>query len=815
MKKTIVCLSVAFMAMPPFAIAQELEEIVVTAQRREQLLHDVPVSITAFSEAQLKQNNIEEAKDYFLFTPNVSFTEDGESGQRSVGISIRGVSDFANALTDIGGLANSFGIYLDEFNIANAANKVANPQLQDLRSVEVLRGPQGTYFGRNATGGALNLTSRLPNEDNYYEMAIGFSSFDTKEVSVVANAPLTDNLFLRGVAWYEESDGFIRNLSQTGSDASYDHNNVRGSLRWVATDRFTVDASVMITRENDGTDTNVNSGVLDADTVGSIPSLLALNPLNLNALEPRSVEPDFRDRVHGMTSDLLPIDSGEGFFPQNDRYINKDFKESNEGSSEIFNVRLNYAADDWSIRSITGYLDSEAHRRFDQDLTQYGLYETFAGRISETFSQEVRFNWASDTWDVTLGALYADDSSLDFGLSPIGVDGFAFGTLNPDGTIATCGFCLNPGELIGGKSALTLDVESFAVFGDVTWTLNDEFSLTGGLRYTSDDLTFKDFGGYEALTFSQVSGGTRPPDSDIDLQDKRSFTDVSPRFVLNYTPTDDINTYLVASAGYKPGGSVLDTDTRYEDERLWNYEAGIKVQALNNRLTVNAAVFHMVWDGLQVPTLDTEIVNGMIELNTEILNIDATSSGVELEVQLLPTDQLFLAAGIGYLNAEFDGFGPDDPYLFENMAFDLDGKTLPRSPEWTLSAVGQYNNQFTADYEGFVRLEWSYRSETFSDIEALAAVSEPLDIPGFGNSVSGVGINIPFPRADFPFRVPSFDVVNLRAGINSERWNLVAYVENLFDENYYTGTQENFGLGGIRIRPHHLVAGIEFRFFSE
>jgi iron complex outermembrane receptor protein len=815
MNRYFVSVLTGIVVLPPFAAAQELEEIVVTAQRREQLLQDVPVSITAFSEAQLKQNNIKEAKDYFMFTPNVSFTEDGEAGQRSVGISMRGVSDFANALTDIGGLANSFAIYLDEFNIANAANKVANPQLQDLRSVEVLRGPQGTYFGRNATGGALNLTSNLPNDEKYYEMAVGYSSFDTKEISLTANVPLTDTLFVRGVAWYEESEGFIRNLSQTGNDASYDHNNVRGSVRWLASDRFAVDASAMITRENDGTDTNVNSGVLDVDTIGSIPSVLALNPVNGNALEPRSLEPDFRDRPHGLTSDLLLVDSGEGFFPNNDRYINKDFYESNTGSSEIFNVRLNYEGDSWSIRSITGYLDSEAQRRFDQDLTQYGLYETYAGRISETFSQEVRFNWSNDTWFVTLGALYADDSSLDFGVSPIGPDGFAFGTLNPDGTIATCGFCLNPGELIGGKSALALDVESFAVFSDVTWTLTDRLSLIGGLRYTSDDLTFTDYNGYEALTFSQVSNGQRPPASDIDSQEERSFTDVSPRLVLNYAVTDDINAYLVASAGYKPGGSVLDTNTRYEDERLWNYEAGLKMQALDSRLAVNAAIFHMQWDGLQIPTLDTEFVDGMIELNTEILNIDATSSGVELEIQALPTDQLFLAAGIGYLKAEFDGFGADDPYIFEGMAFDIDGKTLPRSPEWTLNFVGQYNSQLTADYEGFIRTEWSYRSETFSDIEALAAVSEPLNIPGFGNSVSGVGINIPFPRNDFPFRVPSFDVVNLRVGVNSERWSVVAYVENLLDDNYYTGTQENFGLGGIRIRPHHRISGIEFRFYSE
>ncbi len=816
MKKIIVALSIVTAACPTLALGQALEEIIVTAQRREQRLQDVPVSITAFTEEQLKRANIEETKDYFLLTPNVSFTEDGEAGQRSVGLAIRGISDFSNALTDFGGQSNSFGIYLDEFNVANSANKTANPQLQDLRSVEILRGPQGTYFGRNATGGALNLSTNLPNKQNYYEMALGYSSFNTKEISAVANTPLTDNLFVRGVAWYEESDNFIRNLSESGSDANYNHNSVRGALRWLPTDRFTVDASVMLTRENDGADTNVNSGVLDADTLGSIPSLLALVPLNDGYFDKRSIIPDFRDRPHGLTSDLLPVDSGAGFFPNNDRYIYKDFKESNTGSSDIINVRLNYSGDAWSIRSITGYLDSEAHRNFDQDVSQYGLYETTRGSIAETFSQELRFNWSNDTWYVTLGGLYADDSLLNFSAgAPIGPDGFAFGTLNPDGTIATCGFCLNPGELIGSRSANTTDGETFAVFGDVTWSFADQWSLIAGARYTRDELEYARYQNFTSLLYSQVASGTRPLDSEITAQDERSFTDVSPRVVLTYAPTDDIDAYLVASAGYKPGGALLDTATRYEEERLWNYEAGIKMQALDDRLTINAAVFHMIWDGLQIPTLDTEFVDGEIELNTRILNIDATAYGAELETQYMPTDYLYLAAGIGYLSNEFDGFGADDPYVFEAMAFDIDGKRLPRSPEWTLNFVGQYERPLTTDYDAFVRVEWSYRSETFSDIEALASVTEPLDIPGFGNSVSGVGYTILYPRDDFPFRVPSFDVVNLRAGVNTDRFSITAYVENLLDDNYYTGTQENFGLGGIRIRPHHRVAGIEFRIFSE
>ena len=152
-----------------------------------------------------------------------------------------------------------------------------------------------------------------------------------------------------------------------------------------------------------------------------------------------------------------------------------------------------------------------------------------------------------------------------------------------------------------------------------------------------------------------------------------------------------------------------------------------------------------------------------------------------------------------------------EPFIFNKMAFDLDGDTLPRSPEWTLNAVGQFNFKALKQNDAFVRLEWTYRSETVSDVEAVATLQQPLNLAGFNTSVTGAGQVVPFPRNDFPFRVPAFDLFNLRAGINGDRWSIVAFAENLFDKNYYTGTQENFGLGGIRIRPHHRTIGIQFR----
>ena len=138
-----------------------LEEVIVTSQRREQNLQDVPISVTAFTGTTIERLNVRSSIDYLALTPNVSFTEDGQSGSRGLGIAIRGIN---NLVSGENAFVNSVGIYLDEFSVASVPNQVANPNLADMERVEVLRGPQGTYFGRNALGGALNMTTNKPTD---------------------------------------------------------------------------------------------------------------------------------------------------------------------------------------------------------------------------------------------------------------------------------------------------------------------------------------------------------------------------------------------------------------------------------------------------------------------------------------------------------------------------------------------------------------------------------------------------------------------------------------------------------------------------
>jgi iron complex outermembrane receptor protein len=169
-----------------------LEEVIVTAQRREQNMQEVPVSVTAFTGDALERGNIRSATEYLAQTPNVSYTEDGSSGSRGLGISIRGVN---NLVTDENAFVNSVGIYLDEFSVASVPNGVANPMLPDMERIEVLRGPQGTFFGRNSLGGALNITTKKPTDQLEGEIIVGGESYedagDQYNITGILNVPVS------------------------------------------------------------------------------------------------------------------------------------------------------------------------------------------------------------------------------------------------------------------------------------------------------------------------------------------------------------------------------------------------------------------------------------------------------------------------------------------------------------------------------------------------------------------------------------------------------------------------------------------------
>lgn len=724
--------AVATCVTPLAALADgvgELEEVVVTAQRREETLQKVPASISVFSGEKLEAANIKDVRGYFMQTPNVTFQEEGKSGPRSVDIAMRGISN-------IGGRVNAFGIYLDGFNIANGPQEGAvNPAFEDIERVEVLRGPQGTFFGRNATGGALNITSKAPGPQFEGQVKSHYGSYGTWGLTGVVNAPVVeDKFFVRAMVNYEESDGFVRNVNPAGGSSDYQTTNMKLAGRWLLTDRLTLDLSVYATREESGLSPLVPTGVLGSDTASIVGT-------------------------------DVPVPDGLAFYPSNRSRVNHDQPLAQSNDLSIGNFRLRYEGEGFEIHSITGYMDTRREYMDDLDFTSEPLLTQKIDDTTRSWSEELRVQSSGDgPWVWTVGALYAEDVADVLHEVRTGTGGF-----------------------FGLPNAFPIDVvvediraRSWAVFAQTTWHVLDKLALTAGGRYSNDELE---------QTSAGIGFGTPKQNNRGEV----SFSDFSPRFSVSYDLTDDVTSYVTVSKGYKAGGLQFNAalpEQFYDKEDLWNYELGVRSYWLDRKLMLNATVFQMDWKDLQVESTATVLdpdTNAILVIDATLNAASATSRGAELELSARPIEALQVDAAVGYLDAKFDRF-PNA--IISGQQVDLSGHQVIRSPEWTLSSNAQYEFPLTdlmsADTMGYVRGEWSYRSKTTPNMPSLI-------------------------RSGFPFDIDAFQVVNLRAGMRTDAWNLEAFLENALDEEYFTG-HANFGFGGIRVRPHPRLWGVRMSF---
>ena len=792
----------AALVISPAALAQDemvLEEIIVTAQRREQSLQEVPVAVTAFTGEALELANITEAAQYLNLTPNVSYTEDGQVGSRGLSIAMRGVS---NINTDESSFIQSIGVYLDEFSVASVGQGTVNPQLQDLERIEVLRGPQGTYFGRNAVGGALNLTTRKPQPEFDASVSVGTRMFEgaseQMDFSGMINLPVSEAFMLRGVLYYEDSGGLVKNIVPDGGDSGHEYTMGRVSARMMLDETTTVDLMVMYSDEQQGHDENVPAGVWDTDSVATFL---------------------FRGPSGGL---LAPVDPGTGFWPNNRNEVGRSpIGEKTDNSTSLAILKISREMSDTATLSwISGWIDTDTDRVFDNDLVPENVVFREQTREGTSFSTELRLDITSDAFDWTIGAMYARDEKELWGQVQLGttttvngVDHAAIGSLPPAFLNDVFGrpFCL-------ACATDGFELTSVAVFTDVTWHMSDRFDFTLGGRYTSDDVsnTYYPLG---------PTGGDRWPNDLVptaEIGNEDTFTDLSPRIALSYDMTEQATVYATVSRGYKAGGFSLArngvdnsaVNEPFRPEILTNYELGVKSELFDGRARFNAAIFQLDWKDLQLETFFF-LVPGDATSNVELtINVQkARATGLEAELAALITENITITGGVGVIDTEI--LSDDVARLSGNLFVNLKGEPLPRAPELTFSLAADY--EFTLDqWDGWARLEWIYKDSQFSTIEDVTYLqtsgatiySDPLTQEDWIAQVPS--------RTDgFPFRTPEADIFNLRAGVHLNAcWEVVAYVENLTNEKYYTGTGENFGFSGFRLRPHPRIWGakVNYRF---
>lgn len=656
--KTLAYLSTLLVAAP-LATAAVLEEIIVTAQKREQDLSDVSISITAFSGAQLRALNIANSIDLDDQTPGLIVTEYG--GSTTTVFNIRGSSqlDFNDQQEP------PVAVYVDGAYISLLAGVGFN--FFDLERVEVLRGSQGTLFGRNATGGLVHLISAKPTKEfeGYAELTGGDFGMIKGEAAV--SGPLGDGLSGRLSVFHESNDGFVEN--DIGDDP-YNRNNYSGraqllfepndDLSVLVSGRWSIDDSeggiydtyAGITDFSDGYIRAVEprGPVTEAEYVAYCTALLTT--INFVPGPPGGTRPGSGDCFNATPNNRDPYKTSAD--------APSFFEREHFGGT----VTIDYDVGPGTLTSITDLQDFKKDYSEDAGSTPINLWHFTANVDATQWSQELRFAGEAEWGRYILGAYYLS----------IETDGGA--TLD---SINTFGLTFDNG--------FELETETYAFFSQVEVDLMDKLTVIGGFRWTEDEKEFSlrvgcgfDFLANAPATaencsfFAPLVQGTGLP------RTKRSEGDWSGNIELNWKPNDDLMAYGKVSRGHKAGGfngGIIDfflpDGVTYDSELPVTYEGGFKATLFGGKARLNTAVFYTDYKDFQTFT--------QIGPNLSVFNVDAEILGSEIELFLNPWEGWDFIFGISLLDAQQqDLTGPGGT---------LD-RDMPNAPDVSFNALARY-----------------------------------------------------------------------------------------------------------------------------
>lgn len=657
-----------------------LEEITVTARKREENLQKVPISITAFSADDLEMRSIADTKDLSRFSPNLYISNTGGGSPDTPMIYMRGIGQNDYFVTTDSGV----GTYVDGIFIGRAFGGIMD--ILDLERIEILRGPQGTLFGKNTIGGAINIVSRAPLGENAGQVSVSYGNNNRVEVGGSYDMTLVeDTLLARGSILYKRRDCLTRNLNNDACYADMDGFTTRGYLRWLVSDRLTADFIVDYT-DRDGH--SVPQSLLDVnDSPGTVVSLW--NQFTADGL------------VNGPIFDK----TAKGFV-SNDPYVTEGNRDM-ETPLEVFGVsgKLTWQlTDNMTIYSITAYRSADAVT--DQNPDGHSALFAHVHGWADTYqlSQEFRLEGISfhDRLDWTVGVYYFMESSE---------------------SRETLELFPELGGGFGSSSYNEQDSDSFAAFGHLSYNMTDKLRISGGVRYTDEE---KDWYGGSA-------GPLDPPDqfSILPAADhSQSWNEWSPKVALDYQLTDDVLIFASASKGFRSGGfngraqNTFST-IPFNPETVWSYEVGFKSQFLDNRLRVNATGFYADYTEKQELIIRgfTDPVTGNTVLVTIVENAaEASLHGAEFEILGLVGEGLKLEANVGYTKGEFKKIAPTAAVITIDSPFTY-------TPKWNLSLAGEYNFS-VPEINGSmtIRTDYTYRD----DVHFTTTPSQFTIQKGFG-----------------------------------------------------------------------------------
>jgi len=734
--------------------AQEfsLEEIVVTAQKREQSLQDVPIAVTALSADILQQTGVVTLSDVANITPglNISSTQ-----AEATSISMRGIGS-----NDFGyGSDQSIPVYLDGVYMGGGAAIIGD--LADVAQIEVLKGPQGTLFGRNAVGGAVSVTTARPSNELEGMINIGSGNHDLKTVKGTINVPLIDDkLLLRVNGSIRKRDGWQENTA-TGKNDGYEQDrwNGRAKLLWIVNEQLEVEVTSDWQQENDHAGYyNVISS--DFEPLLSTATLDYQGTQSNNgnaflAIDPNTGLPDFSGSA------------GTGV----DHELNRKIR----GNGLKITWDIN---DDLTFTSITSYREQHSAISEDNDGSEFAVLNVRSFMDNEEYSQEFRLNGHSDTidWFVGLSAYRSDVAGR--------VDD-TFGAL-------ITGVAFDETALVDVKT------ESYALFGDAIWAITEDTNLTFGLR-ASYDAKSQDIKNPNAFGLLFASPNQLlDEDGNVDpsrASSHENWSDVSPRLVVDHRINEDLMVYAGVSQGYKSGGfnSFPTVDTNplsplfgavpaaatepFDEEKITNYEIGFKSTLLDDRLRLNASLYYYNFEDLQF------LINEGVVVRAANAG-EANGQGLDLEATYLISENLTVSANLGWLSSEY---GED--------LIDGNGDFIVREGQ-DLAYAPHFSGNVSVDY--------------------LLPLGEAGDLRTHLNYAHTGSRTHNGTSTDSVYQEDSFGLLSARLSFLSadQHWELAAWGTNLTDEKMiesFGGVTDDFGFVSVR-RGEPRMYGVEFTY---
>jgi len=617
---------------------QNLDKLTVTAQKTEENIQDVPISITLFDEIKVKDKNIERIEDIAAHTPNLMFFSYGADNQLSP--SLRGV------FADIESKVSPTAVYIDGVPVVDAWSM--NEDLNNIERIEVLKGPQGTLYGKNSETGVINIYTKEPSNETQAAIELEYGTDNKQKINVSASGALIEDKLLMGLsATHYEKEGFLKHATTGETLDDRERNSGRLNLIYKPSDNLKISFVSAKQKYNDGA--------------------IKMNGTNF------------------ATMTLLNKDQ----ITSNMQGYNK---------SEIFNnsLKVRYdLSDKSSIESVTTARDFKLKDGDDWDFSAATMgFHMKRDSRTKSYSQELRYNGSffDDKLDF-LSGVYLDKKDEDFD--------FAWGNI---------------------QFVEDFNDKSIGLFTHSKYHVDNKLAILGGIRYDSERKKF-------AHHTNNVSMNNK-------------YSEISPKLSVEYYLAKNILTYATIAKGYRAGGfnhmaPSGHQNLSFDKETLWNYELGYKSTLLDNKLTLNAALYYMDISDMQIKNAATpgsEYVSNAAK---------AHSQGIELEADYKLNDEFSLSGAFGLNNTKYDDF--------KDSNGDYTGNTNIFSPKYNYNIGLQYRSM-----EGYYAR---------------------ADLNGYGKM---------YLDKENMYEKKAYSLVNVKVGYESEDYDIYLYAKNLFDKNHDT-----------------------------